>query len=258
MRAAPALPPAVGELARQLAALPGAVAVALGGSRATGTHRPDSDWDLGLYYRGSQRPLRTADVRALGHEGHVSELGEWGPVVHGGAWLTVGGLPVDVLFRDLDRIEGEMLAASRGEFAIVAQNGHVAGAPTYLPVGELALCRTVAGDLPHPAFPRRLATAARERWEGQARVALMFALGHARLGDPVGCSGALAVAALSAAHARMAALRSWVLNEKGLVRRAGLEAVEPLLAAPGATSADLAATVDAVDAALGLGALSPR
>ncbi|HEY8473810.1 MAG TPA: nucleotidyltransferase domain-containing protein [Natronosporangium sp.] len=38
------------------------VAVALGGSRATGTHRPDSDFDLGLYYR---QPLDTAALRKL-------------------------------------------------------------------------------------------------------------------------------------------------------------------------------------------------
>jgi predicted nucleotidyltransferase len=258
VRRPPPLPDAVAALAGELAALPGAVAVALGGSRATGTARPDSDWDLGVYYRASRRALDPADVRALGHEGHVSELGEWGPVVHGGAWLTVGGLPVDVLFRDLDRVEAAMVDASRGAFAIVAQNGHVAGAPTYLPVGELALCRPLAGELPRPTFGRRLGRAARERWAGQARVALMFALGHARGGDPVGCAGALAVACLSAAHGRMAAVRTWVLGEKRLVRRAGLEAVEPLLAVPGATADELTATVRAVGEALGLDALSPR
>ena len=46
-------------LAAELAAVPGVVGVAFGGSRARGTHRPDSDWDLGLYYRP---PL---DVAAL-------------------------------------------------------------------------------------------------------------------------------------------------------------------------------------------------
>ncbi|MGC4867075.1 nucleotidyltransferase domain-containing protein [Micromonospora sp. DT53] len=36
----------------RLCAVDGVVAVALGGSRARGEHRPDSDWDLGLYYQG--------------------------------------------------------------------------------------------------------------------------------------------------------------------------------------------------------------
>ncbi|MEU1843426.1 nucleotidyltransferase domain-containing protein [Micromonospora sediminicola] len=39
-------------LVDRLCAVDGVVAVALGGSRARGDHRPDSDWDLGLYYRG--------------------------------------------------------------------------------------------------------------------------------------------------------------------------------------------------------------
>ncbi len=38
-------------LAAQLAAIPGVVAVTLGGSRATNTAVEGSDWDFGLYYR---------------------------------------------------------------------------------------------------------------------------------------------------------------------------------------------------------------
>ena len=112
----PELPAPVATLASRLAGMPGAVAVVLGGSRATATHRPDSDWDLGVYYRGSRRGLDPEDVRGLGHPGYVSELGEWGPIVNGGAWLTVGSTPVDVLFRDLDAVErwlGEARGASR-------------------------------------------------------------------------------------------------------------------------------------------------
>ena len=41
------------EAARRLAELPGVLAVSLGGSRAAGTARPDSDWDFAVYYRGS-------------------------------------------------------------------------------------------------------------------------------------------------------------------------------------------------------------
>ncbi len=43
-------------LVPRLAELPGVVAVALGGSRALGTARLDSDWDIGLYYRGRFDP----------------------------------------------------------------------------------------------------------------------------------------------------------------------------------------------------------
>src|SRR5215210_7481979 len=110
------LPADVAALATALADLPGVVAVVLGGSRATGTARPDSDWDLGLYYRGSRRRFDPDDLRRLGSQGHVSALGEWGPIVHGGAWLTIEDTPVDVLFRDLDVIEGWLHDAEHGRF----------------------------------------------------------------------------------------------------------------------------------------------
>jgi len=248
------LPPPIGALARELAALPGVVAVVLGGSRASATHRPDSDWDLGLYYRSARRPLDPGDLRRLGHEGVVSELGEWGPIVNGGAWLTLDGTPVDVLFRDLDTVERWHGQARRGRFRVLSQNGYVVGAPTYLPVGELALCQPLSGALPHPRFPERLAATAPERWRGRAAVALMFAQAHAAASDRVCCTGMLTQAVLCVAHARMAEREEWVLNEKGLVHRAGLDAVQALLAG----DEDLTATGAAVAAALGVEPLAAR
>jgi len=46
-----------------LAGLPDVLAVTLGGSRASGTHHPGSDWDFAIYYRRSFDP---ACVRAQG------------------------------------------------------------------------------------------------------------------------------------------------------------------------------------------------
>jgi hypothetical protein len=83
-----------------------------------------------------------------------------GPIVHGGAWLTIEDTPVDVLFRDLDVIEGWLHDAERGRFEVLVQNGYIVGAPTYLPIGELAICRPIAGDVPRPEFPDALAASA--------------------------------------------------------------------------------------------------
>lgn len=47
---------------KQLAALPGVQAVTLGGFRAQGIHRDDSDWDMGIYYRGAFDPHVLRDL----------------------------------------------------------------------------------------------------------------------------------------------------------------------------------------------------
>jgi hypothetical protein len=211
-----------------------------------------------VYYRGSRRPLDPEDLRRLGHDGQVSELGEWGPIVNGGAWLTIHGTPVDVLYRDLDTVEHWLDEAEQGRYEVLSQNGYIVGAPTYLPVGELAICRPIAGELPRPEFPAALARTAAERWNGRARVALMFARGHASAADAVCCAGMLAQAVLCVAHARLAERREWVLDERGLVRRAGLHDTQALAASPGATNAELAGTVAAVTTALGAEPLATR
>jgi hypothetical protein len=96
-RAGPILPPVGDEefadyIASRLAGLPDVLAVSLGGSRASGTSRPDSDWDFAVYYRGRFDP---DDLRGLGWPGEVSAIGGWGGgVFNGGAWLRVEGRPV--------------------------------------------------------------------------------------------------------------------------------------------------------------------
>jgi hypothetical protein len=240
------LPEPVAAVASELAGLPGAKAVALGGSRATAAHHEHSDWDLGLYYRSSSAAIDPADVRGLGFDGYVSEVGEWGPIVNGGAWLSVEGVRIDVLYRDLDAIERWSDDARHGRYEVLTQNGYLAGAPTYLPMGELAVGRAIHGELPRPEFPGALASTAPERWNGRAGVSLMFAEIHARAAEPVVCAGMLALAVLCAAHARLAGRREWALNEKRLARRAGFGEAQPLLAHPGATADELLTTVAAV------------
>jgi len=255
---APALPTAIARLARELAGLPGVEAVVLGGSRAVGAQRADSDWDLGLYYRGSQAAFEPEQVRAFGYAGYVSALGEWGPIVHGGAWLTVDGIPVDVLFRDLDRVEAWVADAEDGRFEVLVQHGYLVGAPTYLPVGELALCRPIHGELPRPGFPEPLAAGAHMRWEGRASVSLMYAARYAAVSDAVCCTGMLVDAALSAAHGRLAQRREWTLNEKRLLQRADLDAVHGLLSPATIATSGLPGTVAAVAGLLGIAPLSAR
>jgi predicted nucleotidyltransferase len=143
-----------------LGGLPGVKAVTLGGSRAEGTHRPDSDWDFSIYYRGAFDPQALRDI---GWPGEVSEVGGWSPgVFNGGAWLEIDGRPADVHYRDLDTIDREIAASSEGRFRVEPLMFHLAGIPSYLVLAELAGNRVLSGELPRPDYPAAL----RERGPG--------------------------------------------------------------------------------------------
>lgn len=238
----------------RLAELPGVEAVSLGGSRAAGDHRDDSDWDLAIYYRGRFRPDH---LRDLGWPGEVSDLGAWGGgVFNGGAWLRIDDRPVDVHYRDLAVVEHELAEAREGRFHVEPLMFHLAGIPSYLVVAELALNRVLHGTLPRPGYPAKLRRTAPDVWWGMADFTFAYAeANHARHGRLAQCLGLVAQAASQAAHAVLAARGEWVTNEKTLLTKAGLGDIDALVAAttPG-TSAELVTAVrqrcaDAVAAA---------
>jgi hypothetical protein len=236
-------------VAGQLAGLPGVRAVALGGSRAAGTNRPDSDWDFAVYYRGAFSP---GGLRALGWPGTVFEIGGWGGgVFNGGAWLQVDGRKVDVHYRDLDDVEHEIAEARAGRFRIERLLFHLAGIPTYIVVAEIALNQVLRGDLPRPAYPDALRAAAPPRWWGDAQATLGYARdSYAARGRLAQTAGTIAVAACQAAHAVLAASGQWVTNEKTLLDRAGLRGVDAILVGLAPDPARLARVVDDAEALL--------
>jgi predicted nucleotidyltransferase len=63
-------------LAERLASIPGVVAVTLGGSRALGTSRPDSDWDFGLYCRVGLMDAQSLLTRRTGAVALVRDVRE--------------------------------------------------------------------------------------------------------------------------------------------------------------------------------------
>lgn len=218
-------------VADRLAALPGVLAVSLGGSRAAGTYRPDSDWDLAIYYRGRFDP---GGLRAIGWAGQVCEIGDWGGgVFNGGAWLEIDGRRVDVHYRDLDRVEHEVVEATAGRFGIEPLAFHLVGIPTYLAVAELAGNRLLRGDVPRPdGYPAALRRCAPPVWWSRAQSGLAYAVtAHARSGRLTPCVGLLAQGALQTAHAVAAAQGQWVTNDKTLWDRAGIAGADDLLGA---------------------------
>lgn len=216
-------------VADRLAGLSAVRAVTLGGSRAQGTHTADSDWDLALYYRGAFDP---AELRAVGWDGEVSGLGEWGGgVFNGGAWLVIDGRRVDVHYRDLDVVEHELAEAGQGRFHWEPLMFHLAGIPSYLVVAELAVNQVLRGELPRPAYPEPLRAAAPPVWRGRAELTLRYAKGaYVPRGQATEVAGALATAAMQTAHAVLAARGEWITNEKRLLEQAGLRGIDTVLA----------------------------
>lgn len=195
-------------LAQRLAEIPGVVAVVLGGSRARGTHRPDSDIDLGLYVRGDLdvMALRALAVQEAGEQASVTAPGGWGPWVNGGGWLTIDDWRVDWIYRDLDRVRRVWTDCQEGRYEVGVQAGHPLGFYSHAYAGEVALCRVLAdpgGELTAlrestQMYPTALSTALVDGlWEAD------FSVGLARYGAvgtvlmrPAACS------ALSASPAR--------------------------------------------------------
>jgi hypothetical protein len=227
----------------RLASLPHVHAVALGGSRATGTHGPDSDWDLAVYYRGAFSPQ---NVRALGWPGQVSDIGGWGGgVFNGGAWLQADGRRLDVHYRDLDDVEHQLAEAREGRFHIERLLFHLAGIPSYIVVAELAINRVLHGALPQPDYPEALQRQASERWWGDARHTLAYArTAHAEHGHLTESAGAIATAGCQAAHAVMAARRKWVTNEKTLLNQAELRDLDRIISSLTPSPEALTAAID--------------
>ncbi len=131
----------------------GVEAVALGGSRARGDHRPDSDWDFAVYYRGQ---IDVEVFEGLGWPGRVYRPFEWGRVMYGGAVFDLDGHHFDIHYRNLDVVEHWSREAEQGRFQVYILGFHLAGIPTYMLTGELATNRVLWGDLPRPGYPAAL------------------------------------------------------------------------------------------------------
>ncbi|MFE9826378.1 nucleotidyltransferase domain-containing protein [Streptomyces sp. NPDC005791] len=228
--------PAVAAMASRLVRLSGVEAVTLGGSRARGTHRPDSDWDLGVYYRGAPdlAALTALASEVQGAPAEVAGPGGWGTWVNGGAWLTVDGVAVDWILRDLDRVESVWSDCRAGRFEVGAQPGHPLGfwSPCY--VGEVALCQVMEdprGELTafremtraYPEPLRRALTGA--AWEADFSVAA--ARKSAPSGDTLHVALCLSKAFGVIAQALHAHHRVWCLNEKGALASAAALADTP-------------------------------
>lgn len=252
----------LGRLVRAFGGVPGIRAIALGGSRARGEATAQSDYDLGLYYEADHpidigRLAKAAMLLADAASSSVTAIGEWGPWINGGAWLTVEGKRVDLLYRELGKVRDVIEACRAGRIERVYQPGHPHAFVSAIYMGEVALCRVLwdpenvlAGlkRLCDP-YPPALGDALVRSFLWEARFALENAAHGRGRDDPAYVAGCAFRAVACLCQTLFARNGVYLLNEKGAV-----QAVEKLARRPANFAARVGQAIGA--GAAGLPALA--
>jgi hypothetical protein len=221
--------PLLERVSAALDAIPGVVAVALGGSRAVGAAHAFSDYDIGLYF-SEQAGLDVEHLRdvvkSLVDEpaaAQVTEVGGWGPWIVGGGWLMITGHKVDLVYRPVESVERVIGKCREGRVSVDYQPGHPHGFCSAIWMGEVALCRPLsdperalarlkAMTTPYPEALRE-ALIRRFQWE------ILFSIENARTALPKGDETYIAGCAFRtlacAAQVLFALNRRYLINEKG-------------------------------------------
>lgn len=139
------------KIVESISKVQGIKAIALGGSRSRGEADKQSDYDLGVYYDAD-----ILDITALAEclkeldDGHKYNLlnppGQWGPWINGGAWITFNGMPVDILLRDIKRVEAVLQDCIDGKITVDYQSGHPFGFVNTIYAAETHYCKPLWQD----------------------------------------------------------------------------------------------------------------
>jgi predicted nucleotidyltransferase len=221
-------------VAEALGAVDGVAAVVLGGSWARGAGDANSDIDLGIYYNPTRKPSLDAlrDLAAALDDAHdgsaVTDYGEWGAWINGGAWLTIEGRRVDWLYRDLARVGTIIRQCRDGQTACHYQPGHPHGFHEHIYLGEVALCKPlvdgrglVAGlKAQATPYPPLLKQAIIQKYLWEAGFALDTSRKSARRDEIFYVAGGLFRCAACLVQVVFALNEQYWINEKGSVRAA--------------------------------------
>jgi len=203
----------------------------LGGSRARGTHTESSDIDLGIYYAPSL-PLDLAELTRVAvrlDDEHRPDLvtapGGWGPWINGGGWLKVRSLPVDFIYRDLDKVERVISDCCAGRIEIAYQPGHPHSFVSSIYLAEVALCQPLwdpRGTLARlkdrvTPYPPRLKQAILDAFWWEADFSLGIAQKSVSRGDVAYAAGCCFRCVACLLQTLFAVNEQYWMNEKGAV-----------------------------------------
>ena len=217
------------DAAARLAEIENVVAVALGGSQARGAAHSNSDVDLGIYYRASNPPP-VERLRSLARKLHsgdspaqVTNLGDWGPWVNGGAWLEIQGHKVDWLYRDIDHVLRVIDDCSRGVVTCDYYLGHPHGFHNHIYLAEIHYCHPLRDRLAVlerlkerlNVYPAAMKTALVTKFLYDARFMLDLARPSSARCDVFHVSGCLFRSAAAMVQVLFALNNAYFINEKG-------------------------------------------
>jgi predicted nucleotidyltransferase len=223
--------PLLARLVEHLSRLPGIHAIALGGSRARGAAGTHSDYDIGLHYEPGA-PFDIALLRQIvdglqdkGQAASLTPIGGWGRWINGGGWLTIQGVRVDLLYRDLQLVRAVISDCRAGRIERHYQPGHPHAFVSSIYMGEVAYGRVLwdpAGSLAAlkrltEPYPPQLADALVEPFLWEAEFALQNARHGRGLEDIAYVTGCAFRCTACLCQVLFAMNGVYLLNEKGAV-----------------------------------------
>jgi len=218
-------------VAEKLSSLPYIEGIVLGGSRARGTHAEDSDIDIGIYYHSELFDMDAINQLATELDDEqrsnlVAPPGAWGDWVNGGGWLVINGYHVDLILRDIKRVEHIMKDTEQGIVTANYQTGHPHGYITAMYRGELAVSKILYAknesfcDLKKQAetYPAALRKSLIDFFMFEAGFSLMFVKANLRTEDKYYIAGHVFRAVSCLNQVLFACNNVYCINEKKAVK----------------------------------------
>lgn len=219
----------------------GVEAIVLGGSRARGNYTSKSDIDIGIYY-SDDRALDLEKLSAVATQlddthrtNLITNLGEWGPWINGGGWITIDNMPTDFLLRDLNKVASVIDDCLQERITIDYQPGHPHGFVNAIYAAETYYCKILwaAADkvfklkekITH--YPASIQRGIVNKFLWEAGFFLIFARKSIARKDVVYASGCFYRIAACLLQVLYAINKTYIMNENGALDKINTLTIMP-------------------------------